>query len=630
LSIDSLTAERVSLIRLPKLKPSTRKGPILPGFDIHVGELRIDRLDIGPQVSGRPRSGSVYGKADVRSGRALVEVKAVVDQGGDRILFHLDAEPDRDKFDVAARVVAPGDGVVPALIGTRRSIDLAIGGKGSWTRWRGSASLDLSGRPTARLGLGVDQGRYRLQGQWAPAQFLRGRLQRLTVPIVTIRGYATLKDRILDGQLVASSPSVRAVARGALDLAHNRYTGLRLGVDLTKPPALFPNMTGRNVRLVWTLDGPFATADYSYRLTSEWVKFDNNGFVGLHAEGRGRLTPWPMRVPIRLAAKAITGVGDIAGAMLANPRVEGWLSLTPRLLRGDGLKLTSAKWNGKMSVLVDLVTGRFEVLLSGAMQRYLIPGLGIVDVMTDLKVVPGPDGHHSFVVGTAKAWVRRLDNSFFRDMTGGLPSLTTNLQRGADGIVHFSNLQLYSPKLRLSGGGERFRDGTFHITAAGRQLKYGPLKMVLDGHIERPRVNLFLDHPNEALGIRAMHLLLEPTAAGFDYRASGGSKLGPFTSNGRILMPRGGTTVISIAALDAGGARASGDLRSLPGGFAGRLVLANGTLSGTLDFAPAGQAQRIDAHLTANNASFPGAFSVRSGRADGTIILADERTTVDG
>src|SRR5690349_19125292 len=39
LSVDSLTAERVNLVRLPKLKPTTKKGPILPGFDIHVGEL---------------------------------------------------------------------------------------------------------------------------------------------------------------------------------------------------------------------------------------------------------------------------------------------------------------------------------------------------------------------------------------------------------------------------------------------------------------------------------------------------------------------------------------------------------------------------------------------------------------
>jgi translocation and assembly module TamB len=630
LYVDRLTAERVTLIRLPKTRPSTKRAPILPGFDIHVGELRIDRLDIGREVGGQPRSGSVRGKADVHSGRALIELAALINNGGDRIAFKLDAEPDRNKFEVGARIIAPADGLVPAMIGAHRSINLAVAGKGSWMRWRGGAALDLGGRPTARLALGVDQGRYRLQGQWAPARFLSGKLQRLTTPVVNVRGNGTLKNRILDGQLTVGSAAFRAGAKGEMDLANNRFRAVRLGIDLLKPTALFPNMTGRDVRMAWTLDGPFDTADYSYRLTSKFVKFDNTGFVGLRAEGRGRLGPWPMRVPIRLSAGAITGVGDVAGAMLANPKIEGWLSLSPKLVRGDGLKLTSAKWNGKLSLLIDLVTGRFQLQLSGAMQRYLVPGLGIVDVMTDLKIEPGPGGKGSHVVGTGKAWVRRLDNSFLASLTGGLPRIETNIERGSDDIVHFTNLQLYSPKLRLSGAGMRLRDGTFHVVASGRQAKYGPLKMVLDGHIERPRIDLLLDSPNQAMGITAMHLLLQPTAAGFDYRASGGSKLGPFTSNGQILLPHNGAATISIAALDAGGAHASGDLRSDPGGFTGRLTLANGTLGGTLDFSPVAGAQRIDAHLVANGANFTGAFAVRSGRADGIIILADDRTSIDG
>ena len=116
LSIDSLTAERLTLIRLPKLKPSTKKGPILPGFDIHIGDLRVIRLDIGPQVGGQPRSGGLHGKADVHSGRALVELAALIAGGGDSIAFHLDAEPDRNKFDLFARVIAPANGLVPAMI----------------------------------------------------------------------------------------------------------------------------------------------------------------------------------------------------------------------------------------------------------------------------------------------------------------------------------------------------------------------------------------------------------------------------------------------------------------------------------------------------------------------------------
>jgi translocation and assembly module TamB len=631
LYVDSMTAERVTLTRLPKTKPSTTKGPILPGFDIHLGELRINRLDIGPEVSGKPRSGRVWGKADVHSGRALAELQAFINNGGDRIGLHLDAEPDRNKFDLRARVIAPADGLVPALVGTRYPLDLSIAGNGSWKQWRGNAALDLSGRPTARLALGVDNGVYRLEGRVTPAPFLKGQLQRLTVPYVTVKGEGTLRDRILDGQLTATTGELRAVVKGAADLANNRYQRVRLGIDLLRTKALFPNMTGKGIRMVWTLDGSFATADYSYRLLSDYVQFDANGFIGLHAEGRGKLSPWPLRVPIRLSAKYIAGIGDIAGDMLANPKIEGWLTITPKLVSGQGLRLTSAKWNGKISLLIQLTEpGGFQILLSGAMQRYLIPGLGIVDVMTDLKIVPGPGGKGSHIVGTAKAWVRRLDNSFFRDLTGGLPSLTTNLERGNDLVVHLTNLQLYSPKLRLSGSGLRFNDGRVHIVASGKQAQYGPLRMILDGNIDRPRVDLLLASPNESLGIKAMHLLLNPTAAGFDYKASGGSKLGPFTSNGQILLPPNGITTIAIASLDASGAHASGNLRSDPGGFTGRLTLAKGTLGGTLNFSPVSGAQRIDAHLTANNANFPDAFSVHSGRLDGTIVLAEGRTAVEG
>ena len=230
------------------------------------------------------------GKADVHSGRALVELAALVNNGGDRIAFHLDAEPDRDKFDVGARVIAPADGLVPAMIGTRRAINLAIGGKGSWTRWRGTAALDLSGRPTARLALGVDSGRYRLQGQWAPAQFLTGKFQRLT-------GAGRRHPRRCDAQGPACSTASSArprpsFARSPGARSTSPTTAIAAcgsAIDLLKPPALFTNMTGKSVRMVWTLDGPFATADYSYRLTSDFVQFDNTGFTGLHAEGRGRL-----------------------------------------------------------------------------------------------------------------------------------------------------------------------------------------------------------------------------------------------------------------------------------------------------------------------------------------------------
>ncbi|HVL79580.1 MAG TPA: translocation/assembly module TamB domain-containing protein [Sphingomicrobium sp.] len=630
LHIDRVAADRVNLLRLPKLRDTARRGPILPRFDVHVGELAIRRLELAPEVTGEARSGRVEGSATIRAGRAMVDLRAALDNGGDRLAATLDAEPGRDRFDLDIRLQSPANGLVPALLGWRRPVDLTIEGDGSWSRWRGSAALDVGGRQAARFGLGADSGRYRLSGQLGIAQFASGKVMRLTAPVVQVRGDARLERRILNGELAMRSPALRAVARGAVDLANGRYRGVRLGIDLLRPPALFPNMTGDNVRMVWTLNGPFATADYAYRLSSPRVAFDDTGFIDVRAEGRGRLSPWPMRVPLRLQARAITGLGDAAGDILANARLEGMLSLTPTHVRGEALRLTSDKLQARVALLIDLVSGRFEVLLSGGMTRYFIDGLGIVDVSTELRVVPSADGRGSRVVGTARAWVRRLDNAFFRDLAGGLPRLETELERGPDGVLHLRNLQLFAPDLRLSGSGRRNQDGTFHIEARGRQSEYGPLTMTLDGPIERPRLDFLFDRPNETLGLSNVRLLLEPTAAGFDYRSAGGSRLGPFTSTGRILLPAGSPVVISVGVLEVAGTRARGDLRSDPGGFTGRLAVAGGGLDGTLDFSPAGDSQRIEAHLAASNATFPGAFSVRSGRLDGTIVLAEGRTTVDG
>ena len=103
----------------------------------------------------------------------MVELQVAV-EGGDRIALNLDAEPDRDRFDIDLHAKSPANGLLPAIVGTKRSIDLTVSGDGSWSRWRGRAALDLSGRPTARLALGVDAGRYRLAGEMAPAQFLKG------------------------------------------------------------------------------------------------------------------------------------------------------------------------------------------------------------------------------------------------------------------------------------------------------------------------------------------------------------------------------------------------------------------------------------------------------------------------
>ncbi|HKT15931.1 MAG TPA: translocation/assembly module TamB, partial [Allosphingosinicella sp.] len=632
LSIDSLRSDLVIVHRLSKLRPGRKKGPLLPGFDIRVGRLDIAQLRFEKAVTGQRRIARLSGDIDIRSGRARVHLAAAVKGSGERLRLALDAEPDAKRFDLDVQLAAPADSVVGAMIGTKRPFALAIAGDGSWTIWAGRLNLAVSGRRTAALALQVREGRYSLSGRAAPAPFLRGKVQRLTAPLVEVAGNATLADRRLDGRVSLRSPSIRIEAAGVLDLAVSSFDNVRLGVDLYQPPALFKNMTGRKVRLTALLNGPFATTNFAYRLTSPHFAFDKTGFDDVVAEGRSRWSKSPILVPIRLSAKRVTGVGTVAGGILANLRIEGVLKITAKLLTGENLALSSDKLKGKLSLLVDLVTGRYDVALSGGLTRYLIPGLGIVDVTTDLKVVPGPGGRGTLVTGRGRAWVRRFDNKFLSGLAGGLPQIDTELVRTPDGILHFRKLVLTGPAIRLVGNGYRRRDGTFHFEGSGSQRQYGPLTLLLDGPIDRPKMTIRLQRPMDSLGLSNVLLMLDPTPAGFNYRAEGGSTLGPFTSHGAILLPRGQPATIRIAALDVSGTHAQGSLRSDPGGFTGRIDVAGGGLEGPLLFTPQAGVQRIEAHLQANGAHFAGPppIVIQRGKLDVVALLDPAGTSIEG
>lgn len=631
LDIDRIATDLALLHRKPALRPSARKGPILPGFDIRIGRLRVGLLKIAPALTGTAQSGRLFGRADIRDGRALIDVASAT-TAGDRLRVLLDAEPDRDRFDLAARMEAPAGGVFGRLADTARPMRMTIAGKGSWTAWDGSAKLTVSNLPIVDLGLGVREGNYSLGGMMAPAPLLSGKLRRLSSPRIVVTGAATLADRKLDSTLSLHSGALALDASGVLDLGANRFRGLTINANLLKPPALFPNMTGHDIRLRAILDGPFSTASFDYTLTAERAAFDNTGFEQVRAIGRGHLGTSPVALPVRLTARRVTGVGTVAGGILANLTLDGTLKVTASHVTGEGLALSSDKIKGKLALLLDLRTGVYAVTLSGGLTRYHIPGLGLVDVLTELRVVPGPGGHGSVVEGRGRAWVRRMDNAFLRSLAGGLPQIDTGLVRGPDGVLLLRGLTLSGPAIRITGNGLRRRDGSFQFAGTGTQGQYGPFRMALDGDIGHPKLDLLLAHPVDSLGLADVALHLDPTPQGYAYRAAGGSSLGPFTSNGAVLLPSGAPATIAVAQLNVAGTRGTGALRSDPGGFTGRLAFAGGGIGGDLLFAPAGSVQQITAKLTAADASLPGALglSVRRGALTGTIRLDPAGATVDG
>jgi translocation and assembly module TamB len=620
--IKSAETDLLILYRKPALKPSPKKGPLLPGFDIHVGRLKIAKLRLEPPVAGRRHTARINATADIHDGRVLLKLDGT-SSARDRLALQLDSEPDRDRFDLNARIVGPADGVIAGATGWKKPVDGVISGTGRWSAWKGRATMDVGDVRLVDLRLSSDRGKFALDGLLAPSSFLAGKLQRLTDPTIKINGSATLVDRQLGGSLSIATPSLEISTSGTLDLAASAFDDVVLDAKLLKPPAMFPNMTGRNIKLHATFDGPFGTADFAYALTADHVAFDTTGFDVVRAEGKGKLSDPPVKLPVRLSARRVTGIGDVAGGILGNLKVDGVLNVTAQKVTGDGLKLSSDKLGGQLSLSLDLRTGVYNVALTGKLLRYFIPGIGIVDVNSELKVVPGAGGRGTMVAGRGRAWVRRFDNAFLRSLAGGLPSIDTGLRRGPDGILHFERLVLTGPAIRLTGNGFRRKDGTFYFKGSGTQAQYGPVQLTLDGNISRPKIDLVLASPLQALGLVNVGVNLEPTAQGFSYSAMGGSYLGPWGSKGAILLPANQPAIIQVADLAASGAKGSGSLRSDPGGFTGQIDLAGGTITGPLSFSVENGLQKIEGHLRARRATLGGALpiTIGRGRLDGTVLL---------
>lgn len=630
LDIDRLVIPTATLHVLPRLKPTARQGPILPDFDIRLMQFTVGRLTIAKGVTGRQQVATLAGDADIRSGRAVIDLSARALDGQDALQMSLDSRPDADRFDIDVTVNAPKGGVIAAMAGTRQDANLRVQGQGTWTRWDGTLAATLDAQPVLGLALSARSGTYAATGTLQGAAITgKGLFQRLSAPRLDISASGTLEDRIVDGRLFVRSPAIDLIADGAIDLRHNALDNMLVDLKLSRPQALLKSMRGRDVAARIRLDGQMATLGYEYLLTAKQLAFDKTVISGVRADGKGRRAPGGAAlIPLRLRAQRLDGQGDLVAGIARNFALDGVLQLKGQQIISNPMRLRSDRLRGELVMLADLQSGRYDFGLTGAIRGLPIRGLGIVDIQSKLRAVPGPGGSFG-LSGQARAVMHRLDNDFLRTLGGGLPTLQTTLTLRPDRQLALTDLRLTAPALTLTANGLRHRDGSFHFEGAGRHARYGPLRLTLDGRIERPQVDLLLARPMDALGLRDVRLLLDPDAAGYGFTAAGGSTLGPFTGNGQILLPPGGQAVVRVARLSVAEVIASGDIRPVTSGLDGVLNV-TGPVTGTVALRPVNAVQQVVLALTARDAGFdgPSRIEVRSGKLDATLTLDPAGTSV--
>jgi translocation and assembly module TamB len=626
LDIDWLHIGSAELARLPQLTSTGAGKSILPGFDIRLMSLRVDRLAIGAAVSGKPHVVQARGRADIRSGRAVISLKAYALDSADGIRIALDSRPDDDKFDVDAVASAPAGGLIAGIIGVKEPLALAIRGNGSWKQWRGRVIALRGTALAANLALTAKEGQYGLRGTLP----LVGPLSALGQGTAPIDADLTFEQRVIAGRVNLAVRGLKLGATGGVDLGRNRFDNLIVDARVDNLAQLSPSLTGRNAWLTARLSGAFDSARIDYMLTAPEVRQGKIALVGLKLVGDGRLVAGGGSWPVKLTANAIrTGTPSI-DQRLRMVNAEGVVRLADGKLKLGPMALNASGLTGRIEGEVTPSNGALALTVAADMRGLELQGLGRVDVGASLKL-NRPVGRALGVDGTVKARLTRFDNSFLRTVAGGLPTLTSKIGFGTGGRLLFQDLRVVAPALTLAGSGDRESNGDVHLTGTGNHRVYGPVHLKLDGNLSRPRVELLFDRPNVGGRLSAVNLLLEPDDAGYAFRGNGQSMLGPFTAHGAIRLPRGADVGIDVTELKLGDILGTGTLTPVTGGIQGRLIL-SGPADGSIQLDMVDGAQHAVLDVDLGGARFAGTpqISVNRGQIKADLLLREGATTIKG
>ena len=629
LDIRALTMHRGHLLRAPALKAGKPGGSTLPNFNIRVDKLVLDAFVIEKGVIGERRRIDLTARADLRKGRALVDLNGKLG-GKDRLVAHLDSEPDRDKFELAADYNAPKDGLLATLAGTKADVMAKIGGKGGWKDWRGFAFALRGGKPLAALQLGNQAGRYSVAGQVHPGDLLTGLRARAVGETLGLVFGGTFAGNVIDGRLVAQGQALHLVANGAIDLGQDRARGLVVNAVLDRPQLLIADPALAGVRLNAKPDGPFNALAIEHRLTVDSLKSGQVEVDGLAQQGLARLAGGRLTVPLALTAQRVLTGNPSFDPRLINGRAGGVLVLTGSRLDADALDVAFPGLNARLALRSDLMRGTYALAGPVSAKGLALTNLGLVDGQAKI-VFSMADRSPWRLQAQASGAMTRIDNATLDSLTGGGIRFAGNATLGQNAPIVFRDTRLTSQKLSLTLSGARTPDGRATFAGNGRSVDYGPFIVRATLAQAGPQAELVFADPLPAASLKDVRVALSPIKDGFRIETAGGSRLGPFAGTlGLFIQPRGPTR-LQIDTLKVSQTQVSGALTIAGGAATGKLLLAGGGLNGTIALANASGGQGIDAIVTAKNASFEGAQPIRIGnaRVEARGFIAKGRSNID-
>src|SRR5262249_27575504 len=144
--------------------------------------------------------------------------------------------------------------------------------------------------------------------------------------------------------------------------------------------------------------------------------------------------------------------------------------------------------------------GVYTGAINGKIDNYKVESVGVFNIDTNVDLKTLPNGFA--LAGKVRARSTRLTNEGVRNFLGGNLVASSNVAYGSDGVVHFADLRLESPQLRITGGnGSYSPKGQIVFNANAIHSQYGPIGVKMTGTISNPQARIVAERPGLGIGL---------------------------------------------------------------------------------------------------------------------------------
>ena len=588
-----------TLERLPHLKPVSDPR-ILPDIDIRIGKLELGRLVVARGIAGPERLLSAKSRLDLHAGRALVDLDATVSDG-DTLALHLDAEPDRDKFALNAKLAAPAGGLVTTLARLQAPLNATATGRGRWRDWTGQLVASLGSAPLADLALAGKAGTLQARGRIDPVPLLGGAAKE-----ALSGGLAVVAEVVPDGdltrlKLTLDGRQFTGRLGGRIDRAEERWTEADIRLSLAEGSALAKGWGVDGGLLTARLAGPLLAPIIDARLLAKRLALPGGlALNGLSVAGIADLNETGLSAPLVATAMGLTGLPDNLKPLAGKWRAEGRLLYAKGQLQTNDLKLASGPLTARIGLSFVPATSAWGLSAAGDVRGWALPQLGVADATFRANLKPGANrsvaGSGDFRLIAARPPAGGLTRITGSGLTlGGRFALLPGL------AVALSDLVLSSPKLAAAGRAT-WANGRFTLASSGKSLDWGPFALDGEGTVAAPHFTARLAKPG--YGLTAVAARIDPAGDGWRVDGDAQSGLGPVTLKADISLSP--VLRIDVERLAAADFVASGRLdQSAAGPFAGTLALAGKGLTGSAKLSAAGIVQLAELAVAGDTLNLP-------------------------